>query len=103
MDDYGYVFLADFLWARFELTYELNLLEKQYQYLSPEVLGTTKEINYTMQHDWWSFGMILFEMAFGYRAYNGNSRQNLYKNIIENDLVIPMNNIPGLTSLLKKV
>ena len=46
MDDYGYVFLADFMWASFELTYLNTLREMQYHYMAPETLEPLHSIHY---------------------------------------------------------
>jgi len=80
MDDHGYVMLADFHWARFDMRYESKLRELQYHYMAPESLETdlNEEVVYTQTHDWWSFGMILYEMTFGVRPYVGDNYKGLY-------------------------
>lgn len=55
-------------------------------YLAPEIVRGKL---YTFSVDWWSFGVLLFEMIMGNSPYYGRTEEELYKNILEKDLKYP--------------
>ena len=55
-------------------------------YMSPQVL---KGKPYTNKTDVWSLGVLAYEMMFGRTPWQGNSEDNLYKNMTSRPLQIP--------------
>uniref|UniRef100_A0A7S1PDU8 Non-specific serine/threonine protein kinase n=3 Tax=Percolomonas cosmopolitus TaxID=63605 RepID=A0A7S1PDU8_9EUKA len=56
------------------------------EYLAPEVLlqkGHGKPV------DWWSYGILIYEMLIGIPAFYSENVQEMYDNIIHSDLVFP--------------
>jgi len=52
-------------------------------YMAPEVLPGRKETEgYTEVCDWWSVGVIMFEMLFGYPPFCSDSRKDTYLKIM---------------------
>lgn len=54
--------------------------------MAPEVAGRE---NYDYKCDVWSIGVILFEIAFGYPPFYGNSPTDLLKNIHHGEFIVP--------------
>lgn len=48
-------------------------------YLAPETLKNKK---YSPNSEIWALGIILYEMIFACRPWEGSSREELYKNIM---------------------
>merc|ERR1739848_172987 len=55
-------------------------------YLAPEIV---KGRLYTFSVDWWSFGVLLFEMIMGQSPFYGRTEQDLYNNILHKKLSYP--------------
>ena len=55
-------------------------------YMSPEIL---QRKNYTSNSDIWSFGVVLYEAAYGHLPWTGRNQSQLSKNIQLKDLVLP--------------
>ena len=41
--------------------------------------------------DWWSLGILIFEMIAGIDPFNSEDPMSLYQNILENNLRFPIN------------
>ena len=86
----GQVKLADFGFAKIIENSDSNnkmkhtLLGTPY-YMSPQLLIGE---SYTNKCDVWSAGILLYELLFGKRPWEGQSENKLYMNIVENPLVI---------------
>ena len=50
------------------------------EYLAPEIL---LEQGYDKMVDWWSLGILIFEMATGYRPFSNKNRDKLFEDIRE--------------------
>lgn len=75
------------------------------EYLAPEIL---QRQSYSSQTDWWSYGILIYEMFFGYTPFgddNGN-HSKIFKNITSSEVSFPEGTDPILinfiTSLLQK-
>jgi len=49
------------------------------EYLAPEVLGNKRR--YSSAIDWWSFGVLLYEMISGLPPFYSTDRAVLFENI----------------------
>lgn len=53
------------------------------EYISPEVLTSLDgKMKYGVCCDWWSVGIILFELLFDYNPFEGDSMTETYANIM---------------------
>ena len=55
-------------------------------YMAPELIA---ESSYTRAVDWWSLGVLIFEMLVGDCPFHGDDDDELYKNILEEEIVYP--------------
>jgi len=56
------------------------------EYLAPEVIKGT---GHNASVDWWTFGILLFEMLYGTTPFRGNTRENTFSNINNKGIVYP--------------
>jgi len=78
LDKQGHIKLIDFGLAKSGVT-EFNPTSTicgTNEYIPPEVI-LGKSYSYTF--DWWGFGNILYEMLFGYPAFNDQNKASLFK------------------------
>jgi protein-serine/threonine kinase len=53
------------------------------EYIAPEIINNKA---YTASVDWWEFGILIYEMKFGYTPFNGTNQEETFDNIINLDL-----------------
>ncbi|XP_050534999.1 cAMP-dependent protein kinase catalytic subunit alpha-like [Daktulosphaira vitifoliae] len=70
------------------------------QYLAPEVILLK---GYGKAVDWWSFGVITYEMVTGSLPFDADSDRRMYKKIIAGFYKIPNNISPDLTDLIQNL
>jgi len=58
------------------------------EYLAPEVL---KGYGQSSSVDWWTFGILIYEMAFGHTPFKGKSQDDTFSHILDCDLSFPDN------------
>ncbi|KAJ3317436.1 hypothetical protein HDU76_001187 [Blyttiomyces sp. JEL0837] len=56
------------------------------EYIAPEVI---KGCGHTSAVDWWTLGILIFEMLFGTTPFKGSNRNGTFSNIIHNDVTFP--------------
>ena len=54
--------------------------------MAPELLA---ESSYTRAVDWWGLGVLIFEMLVGDCPFQGEDDDEVYKNILEHEIVYP--------------
>ncbi|XBW35402.1 hypothetical protein QEN19_000968 [Hanseniaspora menglaensis] len=73
------------------------------EYLAPEVI---KSNGHTVAIDWWTFGILLYEMIYGFTPFKGETSNQTFKNILKNDPEFPTNVVSitsNCKSLIKKL
>ena len=61
------------------------------EYIAPEVITG---FGHTSSVDWWTFGVLLFEMMFGQTPFRGMSREDTFANILNGNLKFPETKLP---------
>ncbi|PRP82843.1 serine/threonine protein kinase [Planoprotostelium fungivorum] len=63
-----------------------NSLVGTAEYLAPEVIqgyGQSSSV------DWWTFGILIYEMLFGHTPYKGKSQDDTFNHILDGELKFP--------------
>ena len=93
----GYLKLTDFGFAKI-VESRIYTLCGTPQYLAPEILlnkGHGKSV------DWWTFGILLYEMLIGIDPFNDEEPMGIYKKILKGKIIFPSNINEGAKSLIK--
>jgi len=106
LDKTGHIKLIDFGLAKENIS-QTNLTSTicgTNEYIPPEVICGKK---YGFNFDWWGFGNILYEMLYGYPAFNDQSKTNLFRKIVYQEPTykganVSVDALDLLKSLLKK-
>ena len=70
-------------------------------YMAPEIIKTK---NYTIKSDIWSFGVIIYEMIYGYTPFRANNIYTLINSIDKYEIKFPKGKISiNCINLLKKM
>ena len=108
IDKDGYLKIADFRMSKlFKIKDNISLMKETTEYLAPEVLNSAtsnlRENNPTS--DWWSYGIILYELLFDVPPYFNEDKSKIKEQIIKNELRFPKgsNVSKGAKELLKKL
>ncbi|KAJ7959508.1 Serine/threonine-protein kinase [Quillaja saponaria] len=101
LDADGHVLLTDFGVAKqFDETTRSNSMCGTLEYMSPEiVIGK----GHDKAADWWSVGILLYEMLTGKPAFIGGNRQKLQQKIIKDKIKLPAFLSSEAHSLLKEL
>ncbi|CAD8061468.1 unnamed protein product [Paramecium sonneborni] len=87
MDEFGYIKMSDYGLAKF-----LKQGDKTFsfvgtpEYLAPEII---RQNGHSFEVDWWSFGILIYEMLVGRPPFFSQSQSLLFRAIIESDIVFP--------------
>ncbi|GAA5911837.1 uncharacterized protein JCM6883_001285 [Sporobolomyces salmoneus] len=98
LDSNGHVVLCDFGLSKVLKTEDdrCKTLCGTTSFLAPEVL---LDVGYSYPADWWSLGVLLFEMSFGWSPFYSESVVEEYERILKSEIKIP--NKGGYSSELK--
>jgi len=85
LDKNGHIKLTDFGFSKEvkDVTYTLCGTP---DYIAPEVVATKP---YNKSVDWWSFGILIFEMLSGYTPFYDSSPMKTYENILNGQIKYP--------------
>ena len=56
------------------------------EYIAPEVI---KGCGHTSAVDWWTLGILIYEMLYGTTPFKGKNRNNTFANILRDDVGFP--------------
>ncbi|KAI9888757.1 MAG: serine/threonine protein kinase, AGC [Vezdaea aestivalis] len=71
------------------------------EYIAPEVI---KGCGHTSAVDWWTLGILIYEMLFGTTPFKGKNRNATFANILREDIPFPDgNSSPQISNLCKGV
>ncbi|QLG73516.1 hypothetical protein HG535_0F00260 [Zygotorulaspora mrakii] len=59
------------------------------EYIAPEVIRGN---GHTAAVDWWTLGILTYEMLFGFTPFKGDNTNETFCNILKNDVSFPNNN-----------
>lgn len=59
------------------------------EYIAPEVIRGN---GHTAAVDWWTLGILIYEMLFGFTPYKGDNTNETFCNILKNEVTFPNNN-----------
>ncbi|CEP61082.1 serine/threonine-protein kinase LALA0_S02e06326g [Lachancea lanzarotensis] len=59
------------------------------EYLAPEVIRGN---GHTAAVDWWTLGILIYEMLFGFTPFKGDNTNRTFSNVLKNDVTFPNNN-----------
>jgi serine/threonine protein kinase len=97
----GHIKLADFGFAK-----ALSRLEQTFtlcgtpEYLAPEVIDQS---GHSFACDWWTLGVLMYEMLVGHAPFHGNTPYNLYQNIMTEDVEFPSHIASDARSLISSL
>lgn len=90
LDDKGYIYLTDFGIAKNCDDIAAHDDSGSPAYMAPEILNNEKQ---TKGVDYYSLGIVCFELVFGYRPYNGN-RKEIKEKLLSSQIQIKRKDIP---------
>ncbi|GMN41119.1 hypothetical protein TIFTF001_010340 [Ficus carica] len=95
----GHVMLTDFgLAKQFDENTRSNSMCGTLEYMSPEIVQGR---NHNKAADWWSVGILLYEMLIGKPPFIGGNRQKIQQKIIKDKIKLPAFLSSEAHSLLK--
>ena len=87
MGEDGYVAITDFGLAKLLVNRNTTrTILGTAQYVAPEII---KGPNYDRMVDWWSFGVMIYEMLIGKRPFEDPNEDKLYEKIKNSKIVYP--------------
>lgn len=99
LDRNGHVKITDFGFAKEVITVTWTLCGTP-DYIAPEVI-TTKPYNKSV--DWWSLGILIFEMLAGYTPFYDVTPMKTYEKILAGEVTYPPFFHPDVVDLLSKL
>lgn len=99
LDRNGHVKLTDFGFAKEVETVTWTLCGTP-DYIAPEVI-TTKPYNKSI--DWWSLGILIFEMLAGYTPFYDHTPMKTYEKILAGHVHYPSHFHPDVVDLLSRL
>lgn len=99
LDRNGHIKITDFGFAKEVFTVTWTLCGTP-DYIAPEVI-TTKPYNKSV--DWWSLGVLIFEMLAGYTPFYDTTPMKTYEKILQGHVNYPPFFHPDVVDLLSKL
>lgn len=70
------------------------------EYIAPEVI---KGFGQSSAVDWWTFGILMYEMLYGCTPFRGKSQDDTFSLILDGELSFPQNHIHPVSSACKSL
>ncbi|KAJ3138805.1 hypothetical protein HK101_003691, partial [Irineochytrium annulatum] len=87
LDEFGHASLTDFnIAVHYKEEKPLHAVAGSMAYMAPEVLGKKGYFNAV---DWWSLGVVAYELLFGKRPFRSKTNEGLTEAIMNDPLAIP--------------
>ncbi|CCC66670.1 hypothetical protein NCAS_0A01100 [Naumovozyma castellii] len=99
LDRNGHIKITDFGFAKEVDTVTWTLCGPP-DYIAPEVIATKP---YNKSVDWWSLGVLIFEMLAGYTPFYDTTPMKTYEKILQGKVVYPTFFHPDVVDLLGKL
>uniref|UniRef100_A0A1B6DGN0 cAMP-dependent protein kinase n=1 Tax=Clastoptera arizonana TaxID=38151 RepID=A0A1B6DGN0_9HEMI len=99
LDSTGYIKITDYSFCK-KLCFRTWSFVGTPYYMAPEILN---EKGYDSSVDWWSLGIIIYEMVFGQVPFYDENISLVYNMIKNNSFYIPLKFSKELTNLLEKL
>ena len=99
LDSDGYLKMIDFGFAKV-INNRTNTLCGTPEYLAPEIIlgkGHNRAV------DWWTVGVLIFEMLACYPPFTSKKPVNIYKKIVEGRIVFPRHVTPTARDLISQL
>ncbi|CAK9293569.1 unnamed protein product [Gordionus sp. m RMFG-2023] len=88
LDQWGYLKMTDFGFAKYMLLHnnQTNSSGRTWtvcgtpEYMAPEIIVQNR--GYDGSVDWWSLGVLIFEMCAGYTPFRGKEEKEIFRNIV---------------------
>ncbi|CRH02885.1 rac-beta serine/threonine protein kinase, putative [Plasmodium relictum] len=102
LDELGHIRLTDFGLSKEGITdnNSAKSLCGTPEYLAPEII---EQVGHGKAVDWWSLGIMIYEMLTGNLPFNSSNRSVLFERIKYENLTYPKNISPTAIDLLKKL
>lgn len=85
LDELGHIKLTDFNLSKIILESDkCNSFAGTAEYLAPEVV---QRENYTNLIDFWTLGILIYEMLAGISPFKGSNRSQIFEKILNNEVV----------------
>ncbi|KAI8069390.1 kinase-like domain-containing protein [Gongronella butleri] len=100
LDAEGHVVLTDFGLSKVAIDGKASTLAGTVQYLAPEIL---LGLSYDDAVDWWSFGILLFDMLTGSPPFTGSHHKKIMDSIVSKKIHLPYYLTNSAKDLLNKL
>ncbi|KAH8556170.1 kinase-like domain-containing protein [Umbelopsis sp. PMI_123] len=100
LDMDGHVVLTDFGLSKVSVDEKTNTVCGTVEYMAPEVL---MEMHYDQTVDWWSLGVLMYDMLTGSPPFGGNNRKKTMENILKKKLNLPYYMTPDAKDILNRL
>ncbi|ORX56824.1 kinase-like protein [Hesseltinella vesiculosa] len=100
LDTEGHVVLTDFGLSKVAIDGKATTLAGTVQYLAPEIL---LGLSYDDAVDWWSFGILLFDMMTGSPPFTGSNNKKIMDSIVSKKIHMPYYLTSSAKDLLNKL
>lgn len=100
LDREGHVVLTDFGLSKVAVDGKTNTICGTAEYMAPEIL---MGLEYDITVDWWSLGILLFDMITGSPPFSSNNRKKTIDSILSKKIIFPYYLTADAKDLLSKL